>query len=108
MNNSLLPTEETKDETTRLRERDSVLVRLIEAITDIQATSAWSTLKEEEFDDEMARLERLLKAESLKKTLDDPEIYRLQGRIETAKKFSLDKLLSDYRSERDTIRKKLL
>lgn len=108
MNNSSLQPEEIQVDTTRLRERDAVLIRLIEAITDIQSTSAWSTLKDEEFDGEIARLERLLHTESMKKEVSLPEVYRLQGRIDSAKKFSLDKLLEGYRSERDTIRKKLL
>lgn len=106
MNNSALQPEETKDKETILRERDALLVRLIEAITDVQSTSAWGTLKEE-LDGEVARLNRLLLGESKKKEIDLPELYRLQGRIESAKKYSLDSLLSDYRAERDTIRRKL-
>lgn len=94
------------DKLATIRERDAHLVRLIEAITDIQSTSAWSTLKEE-FDGEVARLLRLLLTESRKKEIDVPEVYRLQGRIESAKKYSLETLLADYRQERDTIRRKL-
>lgn len=89
-----------------IRERDAHLVRLIEAITDVQATSAWSTLKEE-FDGEIARLNRLLLAEAKKKDIDIAEQYRLQGRIESAKKFSLEKLFEDLMAERNTIRRKL-
>lgn len=95
-----------KDKVTAVRERDAHLVRLIEAITATQSTSAWSTLKEE-FDGEVARLNRLLLAESKKKDVDLPEVYRLQGRIEEAKKLSLEKLFDDFMTERDTIRRKL-
>ncbi len=80
MNNSSLQPEATKDKAVMLRERDAHLVRLIEAITDVQKTSAWSTLKED-LDSEVARLNRLLLTESKKKELDLPEVYRLQGRI---------------------------
>lgn len=90
-----------------LRTRDAQLVRLIEAITDIQSTAAWSTLKEE-FDGEGARLIRLLLVESRKKEIDLPEVYRLQGRIDATKRLSLEKLLEDYRTERESIRKKLI
>lgn len=106
MNNSSFKPEETKDKATIVRERDAHLVRLIEAITDIQLTAAWSTLKEE-FDGEIAKLYRLLLAESRKKEVDLPEVYRLQGRIESAKKYSFESLLADYRQEHDTIRRKL-
>ena len=89
-----------------IQERDAHLVRLIEAKQDVQSISAWSTLKEE-FDGEVARLNRLLLAEAKKKEIDTAEQYRLQGRIESAKKYSLDKLFEDSMAERDTIRRKL-
>ncbi len=89
-----------------IQERDAHLLRLLEAIQDVQATSAWSTLKEE-FDSEIARLNRLLLAEAKKKDIDSAELYRLQGRIESAKKYSLEKLFEDLMAERDTIRRKL-
>lgn len=89
-----------------IRERKEHLVRLIEAITDIQLTAAWSTLKEE-FDGEIAKLNRFLLAESKKPEIDTAELYRLQGRIESAKKYSLEKLFTDAMAERETIRRKL-
>lgn len=94
------------DKLAAIRERDAYLVRLIEAITDVQSTDAYSTLKEE-FDGEIARLNRLLLAEAKKKDIDMAEQYRLQGRIESAKKYSLEKLLEDSMTEHDTIRRKL-
>lgn len=94
------------DKLAPIRERDAHLVRLIEAIQDVQSSSAWSTLKEE-FDGEIARLNRLLLAEAKKKDIDAAEQYRLQGRIESAKKYSLEKLFEDSMTERDTIRRKL-
>lgn len=89
-----------------VRERDAHLVRLIEAITDVQSTHAWSTLKEE-FDGEIAKMNRLLLSESKKKEVELPEVYRYQGRIESTKKYALDALLADYRQERETIKRKL-
>lgn len=94
------------DKLATIRERDAHLVRLIEAITEVQSTSAWSTLKEE-FDGEIAKLNRFLLAEAKKKDIDTAEQYRLQGRIESAKRFSLEKLFEDAMTERDTIRRKL-
>lgn len=89
-----------------IRERSAHLVRLIEAIQDVQSTSAWSTLKEE-FDGEIARLNRLLLAEAKKKEIDTAEQYRLQGRLDATKKLSLEKLLEDYMTEHDNLKRKL-
>lgn len=89
-----------------LRERDTHLIRLVEAIQAIQRTPEWSTLKEE-FDGEIARLERLLLVEARKKEVSLPEVYRLQGRIEEAKRVSLEKLLVDSMTEHDNLKRKL-
>lgn len=89
-----------------LRKRDAHLVRLIEAITDVQSTRAWSTLKEE-FDGEVAKLNRLLLTEGKEKEVDIAEIYRFQGRLEEAKRISLEKLLADSMTEHDNIRRKI-
>lgn len=89
-----------------LRARDTRVIQLIEAIQEIQSTDAWSTLKEE-FDGEIARLNRLLLTESKKKEIDLPEVYRLQGRIESTKKFSFEKLYADLMTEHDNIKRKL-
>lgn len=88
------------------RERDAHLIRLIEAIKDVQAAPAWSTLKEE-FDGEIARLNRLLLSESKAKEVNLPEVYRLQGRLESAKKYSLERIFEDSMTEHDTIKRKL-
>ncbi len=94
------------DKLATLRERDTHLIRLIEAITDVQSTQAWGTLKEE-FDGEIARLHRLILRESKEKEVNLPEIYRLQGRIESAKKYSLENLLEDAMTEHNSIKSKL-
>lgn len=94
------------DKLASMRERKVHLTNLIEAIQEVQSSSAWRTLKEE-FDGEIAKLNRLLLAESKKSVLDLPEIYRLQGRIEGAKKYSLEKLFTDSMTEHDSIKQKL-
>lgn len=97
---------DSSDKLAILRERDTHLVQVVEAIQAVQATSAWSTLKTE-FDGEIARLTRLLLAEAKKSELNLPEIYRLQGRIESARKLSLEKLFEDSMTEHDTLKRKL-
>ena len=97
---------DSSDKLAVIRERDAHLIQLIEAIQDVQSTSSWSTLKLE-LDGEVSRLHRLLLAEAKKVDVNLPEVYRLQGRIESAKKFSLDKLAEDYMTEHNTIKRKL-
>lgn len=89
-----------------IRERKEHLVRLIEAITEVQSIPAWSTLKTE-FDGEIAKLNRFLLAEAKKKPINDAELYHLQGRIESAKKYSLEKLYEDAMAEHDSLKRKL-
>lgn len=89
-----------------IRERKAHLIRLIEAIQDVQSTAAWSTLKIE-FEGEIARLNRLLLRESKEKEVNLSEVYRLQGRIESARKFVLEKMLEDAMTEHDSLKRKL-
>lgn len=89
-----------------IREQQAHLLRVIEAIQDVQKTTAWSTLKEE-FDSEIQRLNRLLLAESKKPEINLPELYRYQGRIEEAKRISLEKLLIDSMTDYDNLKRKL-
>jgi len=107
MNNSVfLPPKEEEKKPDR-RKRAGKLATLIESIEKILASTEWSTLKEEEFNDEIPRLNRLLLAEAKKKEVNHAEIYRLQGRIESAQKYSLETLLKKYHIELETITKQL-
>lgn len=101
MNNSFLQPEEKRD----YSERAGKLATLIEAVEAILASPEWSTLKAEEFDGELERLERMLLTEAKKKPLDEAEIYILQGRIDTMKKYSLERLRNKYRIELEGINK---
>lgn len=86
-------------------ERAGRLATLIEAIESILSSKEWSTLKEEEFDGELERLERLLLVEAKKPQIDEKEIYKLQGRIESMKRFNLEGLKQKFRLELETINK---
>jgi len=111
MNNALiveLNTEEVIDprRVEALRERDSELVRMIEAIDALLKSNEWSTLKELEFDKTVATLEANLANEATKSEISAPTIYRLQGELKWARKFSkLENLSDQYRKELNGIRK---
>lgn len=92
MNNSQIAkdnTEEVKDERlTLLREREAQLVRIIDAINGVAQSLDWKTLVKEIFNDVTATLEHRVSVVAKAKKIDEPELYRLQGQLGWAKKFS--------------------
>lgn len=111
MNNSKIALEllETEiDPKSALRERESYLVRVIEAIGRVSGTADWKILKNEIFDSLVETLERRIKSETQKEVLNDPELYRLQGQLGWAKKFSrLEELAQVFKVELINIRKQI-
>lgn len=101
MNNSVASLNEIQ--APDLRERAGKLATLIESAEMLLNSKEWSTLREEEFDGELERLERILLTEAKKKPLDEGELYRLQGKIEVMKRYSLQHLVDKYRLELDSI-----
>lgn len=99
-----MPTEQKE----LLRQREGTLVRIIEALKAVQTSPEWSTLKTEVFDGVLESLEGRLISESKKLELNPPDIYRLQGQIQWAKKYAdLADLLNTYRLELTGIRQQL-
>lgn len=88
-----------------LRERESIVIRIIEAIGRITESDEWSTLKKNIFGGRIESLEKQLFAESRNQQLNEAEMYRLQGRLFEATKYDLDKLVETYRVELLNIRK---
>lgn len=89
-----------------LRERDSKLVRIIEALDAIMQSNEWRTLKEEVFDDVLLSVGKRLELETAKPEVSLSEIYRLQGERKWAKQYSRLEVLRDrYRTELASIRK---
>lgn len=114
MNNALLtdPTvdlsvEETGVDLVRMRERESRLVKLIEALGGLSKNKEWSTLREELFDGDLESLERKQAAEANKLEVSLPNLYRLQGQMIQAKRWDLDSLAAQYQAELANIRKQL-
>lgn len=71
-----------------LRQRETDLAEIIEALRNIRASSYWKVLEAKVFNKEFNSLRDKLENEK-----NPTEIYRLQGRITQAKKLNLDKEL---------------
>lgn len=98
---------ELQEQLPQLRKREGELVKIIEALRKVESSHEWSTLKTEVFNGEIDRLERLLKAESVKRPLNTDQIYFLQGRLEAAKRYSLETLNASFSLELTKIRTQL-
>lgn len=105
MNNSFL--ERAKVDTApQVQEREAFLVRVIEAIVEVEKNSDWKFVRKEIFDPRVAHIERLLAQEFKKPLLNEPEVYRLQGRLQEAERFQIDKLVETFKVELENIRKR--
>lgn len=113
MNNSFIATENILDEpiidtSAILRQRQTELLEIIKAIETISKSSEWQSLKRLIFDNKLEGLEKQLKIESTKNELNAPEIYRLNGQLIWAKRYSdFYKLAEVYKTELNNITKKL-
>lgn len=109
MNNSLhFEIEEVSQEKPdeRVQEREAKLVRMIEALSVINDSREWSTLKKELFDGVLETIESRQRTEAEKSEVSLPEMYRLQGEKKWAKRYSnFDDLINNYRAELANIRK---
>ena len=110
MNNSSVQNlEETEDSRLSfLQEQQGELTRLVEAINRVEASEDWRKLKELLLDGIVEKLERQLKDEAKKDEVILPKLYRLQGQIEWAKKYSnLKKISDEKRLEIEHIKKQI-
>lgn len=107
MNNSriTLDTEQVTDLLPKLKEEESRVVRIIEAIQGASQTKEWSTLKNEVFDKLVGSLERDLRTEAKRDDPDPKKLNRLSGELKWAEKYSdLSKLEESYRLQLQRIR----
>lgn len=95
--------EEEVNTTPWLRQRQTELLQIIEAIDAIEASNYWKVLEKKVFEGVVESLYRRLRNEK-----DDKEIYRLQGQIVWSEKYSdLKKLAFVYKQELERIKKQL-
>lgn len=91
-----------------LRQRKEELIKLIEAINTLASTESWHILKLAVFDGMIEGLNKRLRQESERPVLNEAEIYRLQGQLNWARKYSdLYKLAEVYKTELNSLTKKL-
>lgn len=92
----------------RLRQKETELVEIIEAINAIAESKEWKVLKEKIFDGVVESLKRQRDSEVEKKPLNGPVIHSLNGQLAWAKKYSdFSTLAHIYKLELENIRKKL-
>lgn len=105
MNNSLLQleVEQEVDIKPQLRARERELLEIIEAIRRVAGSDYWQLLKVKVFDGVVHSLHNRLIAEK-----NPTEMYRLQGQIVWAEKYSdLEKMTQAYENELKSLRNKL-
>lgn len=110
MNNSQIEFDEEKpvDIKPVLRQKQAELIKVIEAVRAVNSTPQWQTLKGLIFDKAVESLQRRLQVESEKSELNVQEIYRLQGQLVWARRYSdFSKLADAYKIELNNITKKL-
>jgi len=97
-----LSEESPKDNQPELRARAEVVTDIIEALVNVGGSSYWTVLSKNVFDVELAKSKKRLEVES-----DTTEIFRLQGETRLGRRYHLERLLTQYRNELITIRKKI-
>lgn len=91
-----------------LKQREQKLVRIIEAIREIQDTKSWSSLRSELFDNLPDNLNKQINQEAKKLNPDTNRLNRLAGELKWAEGFSdLKKLEEIHMVELQSIRKQL-
>ena len=107
MNNSNIQLEEKEDSRLSfLQEKQGELAKLIEAINRVEANEDWRKLKDLLLNGVVDKLERQLKDEASRQEVNLPKIYRLQGQIEWARKYSdLKKFSNEKRLEIENLKK---
>lgn len=102
--------EETEDtsRSSLLEKQKGELTQIIEAIHRIEATKDWQKLKRLVLDGVTTTLERQLANAASAKEVDTPELYRLQGQLVWARKYTdLTKLADFFRQQLEHIKNQL-
>lgn len=73
----------------RLVERQTELIKTIEAIEGVLKSKHWQNLTELVWDKEENRIQRLLLVEAQREELDTKSLYRLQGELLTIRRYNL-------------------
>ena len=113
MNNSKIVleniTEELNiDKISFLQKQQGELTQIVEAINRVESSEDWQKLKKLLLDGAVVAIERQLLNETVKKEINTPEIYRLQGQLSWARKYADLKKLSDmFRQQVENIKNQI-
>ena len=100
MNNSKILYEENKeDKVSILQKQQGELTQVVEAINQVETSEGWQKLKKLLLDEIVTNLEKQLASEAAKNEVNPPEIYRLQGQLKWAKRYSDLKKLSEAKRQ---------
>lgn len=91
-----------------LRERQTELVKITEALGRLENSKEWETLKELVFNRSLVGIERQLLNETLATKIDTDKLYRLQGEWAWAKQYNDTKKFADtLKQQLESIKQKL-
>lgn len=109
MNNSIISYNNLDEEDVKpLSDKLGELSKIVEAISQVEATPEWKNLKKVLIDDVVANIERLLSSEARKPEINTPEIYRLQGQLTWARRYAdLKKLAESFMLQITNIKKQI-
>ena len=102
MNNSkiILNNLELEDEKVLfLQRQQGELAQIIEAINQVETSESWQKLKKLLLDEIVTNLEKQLALEVSKDEINPPKIYKLQGELKWAKRYSDLKKLSEAKRQ---------
>lgn len=97
--------EEVVDRKPQLREEESKLVKIIEALATIADSKEWSTLKNTVFDGVVETLDKQLKNEASKDDPDKMVLAKINGQLVWARKYAdLESLAGVFRLQLTQVR----
>ena len=92
----------------KLRERQSELIRIIEAFKSLEISVEWGILKELVFEKSLKSIERQILNEALSKKIDVDKIYRLQGELAWARQYNnVSHFVETIKNQLEDIKNKL-
>lgn len=94
-----------EDNKPKLRSEEARLVRIVEALQEVQSSKAWSTLKTEVYDNLVNVLDKDIRTEAEKSDPDPNKLNRIAGEVKWARRYSdLAKFENEKRVELQNIR----
>lgn len=100
--------ETTEDVKVKLRETETNLINLIEALAKLEQSKEWETVKKLVFDKSLESIERQLLNESLAIEVKPNKIYKLQGEWVWSKQFcDTNRFIETLKGQLSEIKKKL-